>query len=87
MYVIFGRKSCKWCVRAQQLLEKRIGYFKMYNANSDVFHQEYSSRIPANRKHRSVPIIFYNHIYIGGFDDLVQKHFAHVDVDAEIGPF
>ena len=87
MYVIFGRNSCKWCVRAQQLLQKRIGYFKWYNVDSDIFNHEYASLIPANRKHRSVPIIFYKHNYVGGFDDLVQKHFAHVNVEAEIGTF
>lgn len=76
MYVVFGREGCRWCAEARALLDRRVGHHKYHDVDSALFRDEYARFVPAGRWHGSVPIVFYGHHFVGGYDDLVRDHFA-----------
>jgi len=72
MYFVFGRQSCPYCRGAVELLKSTGTAFQFHSTDSDLYRTEFASRVPAN--HRTVPQIFLNHQFIGGFDAL-KTHF------------
>lgn len=68
---IFYKKNCNYCLRAKLLLEKLGIPFQEINLeeNPDI-HDEIIKKTGKT----SVPQIWINENYIGGYDDLYQLH-------------
>ena len=66
--VIFGRPGCPYCVRAKQLLERKGVAYKEINLSSEP--PEVRIELMQRTNHRTVPQIFINDQFIGGFDQL-----------------
>ena len=79
---MFTKPNCKWCDRAETVLREHVGCYRTLSIKHPSFKAEYAALVPHNRRHHSVPIIFYKHIYVGGYEDLMKKHFSHLSVDA-----
>lgn len=80
-YIIFYRKNCPYSMKALQLLRNYNFSYKGYDVTSipngmsrllTVLNKNISS-LRFNPNHRTVPMIFYNGIFIGGYDDLVRS--------------
>lgn len=64
---VYTTTICPYCVRAKQLLTKKGVAFEEVNLSTDpALRQELMTRT----RHRTVPMIFINDEFIGGFDQL-----------------
>lgn len=83
-YIIFFKKSCQYCENALRVLRKSNVKYKGYNidkinGNTDRLLRLFiknKSTISFDPSHVTIPIIFYNGIYIGGYDKLLE-HINH----------
>ena len=67
---IYTNRGCGACVRAKQLLDKKgISYEEKKLGKSKKIDREFSIR---TRGAKSIPQIFIDNHWIGGFDDLVK---------------
>jgi glutaredoxin 1 len=75
MFVVFGRPGCPYCIKAQQLLRDRRADFQFYDLNStdgqSVYLSGYRTLVPST--HNTVPVVFWNKHFIGGYTELQQK--------------
>ncbi len=77
-YLIFTKRTCPYCIKAEALLEEKEVVFKAVNfdENQDILLQE----IKEAYGWPTVPMVFKideNHIeFLGGYTDLV-KHFGN----------
>lgn len=65
---IYTTTVCPYCVRAKQLLQRREIEYTEVNLNTEP--TEVREELMARTKHRTVPQIFINDQFIGGFDQL-----------------
>ena len=65
---IYSTKSCPYCVRAKQLLERKGIAFTEVNLSVEA--PEVRLELMEKTNHRTVPQIFINDDFIGGFDQL-----------------
>jgi glutaredoxin len=74
-YQVFGRPSCNYCQQTKTLLEKYNLAYDFYDLRDPVvaamYVEKYRPFVPTT--HTTVPVIFYNKIFIGGFTDLKNK--------------
>mgnify|MGYP007083475033 FL=1 len=70
MYIIWSKDNCINCNKAKSLLES-----KGFSYEERVIGKEYSREdlLECVPNAKSVPQIFYNNEYIGGFDSLLSK--------------
>lgn len=66
--VIYSTTICPYCVRAKQLLERKGVQFKEINLSNEA--PEVRVELMQRTNHRTVPQIFINDAFIGGFDQL-----------------
>lgn len=67
--IIYGTSSCPYCIRAEQLLrQKGIADITKIAIDHDVTERDKMITITGRR---TVPQIFINDAYVGGFDELV----------------
>ena len=66
--IIYSTSVCPYCVRAKQLLERKGIAFKEINLSQET--PEVRTELMQRTKHRTVPQIFINDQFIGGFDQL-----------------
>lgn len=66
--VIYSTTVCPYCVRAKQLLERKGVQFKEINLSNEA--PEVRVELMQRTNHRTVPQIFINDAFIGGFDQL-----------------
>jgi len=65
--IIYTTHYCPYCVHAKQLLErKNLSYDEINVEDNDALRQEMMDK----SQRRTVPQIFINERYIGGYDDL-----------------
>ena len=65
---VYSTTVCPYCVRAKQLLERKcVAYTEI---NLDKEDPEVRIELTQKTKHRTVPQIFINEQFIGGFDQL-----------------
>ena len=65
--IIYSKANCPYCVRAKELLtNKKVQYEEVRVDLDPVRLQEMQTR----SQRRTVPQIFINDHYVGGFDDL-----------------
>ncbi len=66
--IVYTTTVCPYCVRAKQLLQrKNIAYQEIDLSREPA---EVRTELTARTKHRTVPQIFINDQFIGGFDEL-----------------
>ncbi|RYZ83544.1 MAG: glutaredoxin 3 [Moraxellaceae bacterium] len=66
--LIYTTTVCPYCVRAKQLLQRKNIAYQEINLNTEP--SEVRTDLMARTKHRTVPQIFINDQFIGGFDQL-----------------
>ena len=75
MYIIYGLKTCGFCSKAVQLLQKKSVHFSYYPLDDQKGILEYMKKC---YKHKTVPMAVFSvdgeETFIGGYDDLVE-HF------------
>lgn len=78
-YVIFGRKSCPFCVRAEEFLKENNISYHYINTN-ELNNEHIKELIKLANYSTTVPQIFYLHsspsskiTHTGGYLDLIQK--------------
>ncbi|MBJ9986786.1 glutaredoxin 3 [Acinetobacter sp. S40] len=65
---IYSTTMCPYCVRAKQLLERKGVEYKEINLSKEA--PEVRVELMQRTNHRTVPQIFINDQFIGGFDQL-----------------
>jgi len=66
--IIYSTTVCPYCVRAKQLLERKgVEYKEIYLSKED---PQVRLDLMQRTNHRTVPQIFINEQFIGGFDQL-----------------
>ena len=70
MYTIYSKPGCSNCTAAKNLLtSKSIPFVEM-----DITDEETKNRLLTEVPHaRTVPQIFYNETYIGGYNELSER--------------
>src|SRR5574343_250467 len=66
--VIYSTSVCPYCIRAKQLLKRKGVAFKEINLSNEA--PEVRIELMQRTNHRTVPQIFINDQFIGGFDQL-----------------
>ncbi|ONG41473.1 glutaredoxin 3 [Alkanindiges hydrocarboniclasticus] len=66
--LVYTTTVCPYCVRAKQLLQRKNIAYEEIDLNKEP--SEVRSELMARTKHRTVPQIFINDQFIGGFDQL-----------------
>lgn len=65
---IYSTTVCPYCIRAKQLLERKGVAYKEINLSNEA--SEVRVELMQRTNHRTVPQIFINDQFIGGFDQL-----------------
>lgn len=65
---IYSTNSCPYCVRAKQLLERKGIAYTEINLSTEA--PEVRIELMEKTRHRTVPQIFIDEQFIGGFDQL-----------------
>ena len=65
---IYSTTVCPYCIRAKQLLERKGIEYKEVNLSNEA--PEVRTELMQRTNHRTVPQIFINDQFIGGFDQL-----------------
>lgn len=66
--LVYTTTVCPYCVRAKQLLQRKNIAYEEIDLNKEA--SEVRTELMARTKHRTVPQIFINDQFIGGFDQL-----------------
>lgn len=66
--IIYSTTACPYCVRAKQLLERKGVEYKEINLSKE--DPQVRLDLMQRTNHRTVPQIFINEQFIGGFDQL-----------------
>ena len=66
--IVYTTSACPYCVRAKQLLQRKNIEYSEINLNTEP--AEVRTELMARTKQRTVPQIFINDTFIGGFDQL-----------------
>ncbi|MFU8925425.1 glutaredoxin 3 [Acinetobacter puyangensis] len=66
--VVYSTTVCPYCIRAKQLLERKGIAYQEINLSTEP--AEVRSELMQRTNHRTVPQIFINDQFIGGFDQL-----------------
>jgi glutaredoxin 3 len=66
--VVYSTSVCPYCVRAKQLLERKGVAYQEINLSNEA--PEVRIELMQRTHHRTVPQIFINDQFIGGFDQL-----------------
>ncbi len=78
-YLIFGISTCGYCKKALSYSKENNLQFKYYEMDKyyEIFIPilekliESDSSLEINPEHRTFPVIFLNHKFIGGYSDLI----------------
>jgi glutaredoxin len=72
-YVVYGRKGCPYCVKAQKLIKtaKVDGvYVSKNDYDADAYSDKVRVHVPAS--HNTVPVVFHKGQFLGGFTEFKQ---------------
>ena len=67
---IYSTTVCPYCIRAKQLLERKGVAYKEINLSNEA--PEVRVELMQRTNHRTVPQIFINDLFIGGYDQLIE---------------
>ena len=68
---VYSTTFCPYCVRAKSLLERKGVAFTEINLDEEA--PEVKTELIQKTRHRTVPQIFINNEFIGGFDQKKKK--------------
>lgn len=68
--IIYSKQNCPYCVRAKNLFRSHGLSFKEIDLTGNFEELE---KLKNRTKHFTVPQIFINDIFVGGYTDLVEK--------------
>lgn len=74
-FTVFGKENCPYCVRAKELLQSKMLEFGYYDVQADKFtldHMNDRVTVATGGPAKTVPQIFVDSEYIGGYTDLVE---------------
>lgn len=71
MYEIYGADWCNYCTKAKTLVGEKGFTVKVYDVDEDGVAEGLASRLPSPK--RTIPQIFKDGEYIGGYDDLIKS--------------
>lgn len=74
-FTVFGKGDCPYCDRAKALLQSKMLEFGYYDVQSDKFtfdHMNDRVTIATGGTAKTVPQIFVDGTYVGGYTDLVE---------------
>jgi glutaredoxin len=69
MFTIYSTSTCQWCKKAEQTLVENSESFVVKNVAIPANLEEYRAKTPPGTK--SVPQIFDEDTYVGGYEALV----------------
>jgi glutaredoxin 3 len=69
--IIYTKSNCPYCFKAKSLLKKIKISYEEINLEND---NELQQKLILNTNQRTVPYIYINNDFIGGFDDLNKLH-------------
>ena len=74
-YTVFGKPNCPWCVRAKQLLQSKMLEFTYLDVTDGSTYNEMQNLVgeATGAMARTVPQIFVDSQYIGGYDALYES--------------
>jgi glutaredoxin len=72
MFEVFGRRNCPYCIKAEALLTERNAMYVFYDLNTNDGVNKYQSgyRTMVPSYHNTVPVIFKDKRFIGGYTEL-----------------
>lgn len=70
--VIYGAAYCSFCVKAKNLLKKNSVPVNWIDVEVDE-HRTKLLELQQTHNYKTIPMIFVNGRFIGGFSDLVEK--------------
>ena len=68
MYTIYSKPDCPWCIKA----EKALGFMGVKYEKINVEEDKEARDFLMHAVLKTVPQIFYDDEYIGGYEDLVD---------------
>ena len=69
--IVYGKNNCIWCERSKYLLEENSIEFEYRNIEEEPkYREELAEKLPTAR---TVPQIFLDDEYVGGFTQLNEK--------------
>jgi len=69
-FTIIGRESCPFCIAAKNMLQNKRIYYEFHSI--ETFNKKSALWKLKPKSHRTVPVIFYNNKFIGGYSELCQ---------------
>lgn len=69
MIELYSKDACKFCEMAKSLLKSKGLAFSEYKLGQDITREEFLERYP---NIRTMPAIFINSEYIGGYTNIVE---------------
>ena len=69
-YIIIGRITCAFCEAALRLLKNKNMPYEFYDICT--FDKESSLWQKKARLHMTIPVVYYNNEFIGGYRELLQ---------------
>lgn len=74
IYVVYGKESCPWCVRAKDLLESKGLEYVYKQLGVDYQKEQLMELVPTARTLPQVFVVVGNDFtHIGGFDQLKEE--------------
>lgn len=71
MFYIYSKDGCNFCEKAKDILTERGLKYEVYNISENpAYKEELLEKVPDAK---TVPQIFENDIYIGGYTDLRKR--------------
>lgn len=83
-FTVFGKKNCPYCVRAKEVLRSKMLEFTYKDVVEDeVFFMQMDNSVKAatGKSAETVPQIFVDDRYIGGYDELVEYFNQQEDIN------
>lgn len=71
MITIYGTSVCSYCLRAKNLAKRYGLEHEFKNIEFDYFKKELDERV--DFEYKTVPQIWWDNRYIGGYDDLTKE--------------
>jgi glutaredoxin len=71
MYTVYSTPTCSWCIRAKDLLKSKNLEYEEIMVGRDITPEEFREKI-GNDKPLTVPKIYDNLVYVGGYTELVE---------------
>lgn len=68
-FIMISKDDCPWCEKAKDLITQKGGQYAERNIGDPLFGTEYKRVLKENRL-TTVPQIWYDEVYIGGYTDL-----------------